>query len=259
VRATTLRFQLWSAGVLLATPFFCLSASAQALYSTGFENPPFTTGPIAGQDGWQVFGTSGAAQIENTKAEAGSQALEEIPALDTGQTGPYHTDSTAAGMVDLSADIYIASSSNPSKWQFGALGATLTPFLGGMDVYPDGTIHTITVGYPTVGTWTYNAWNHVDLRFDVTHQTYSLSINGSLIVGNVANCGDNSTCTGGQTSNYGVGLFDTFGNEANNDIGYMDNFSVAIVPEPGTVTLLLLGLNGCLVVRRLRRLIRSRS
>ena len=257
MRETTLRL-LWSVIILIAASFVCWPVSAQTLYSTGFENPPFTTGPIAGQDGWQVFGTSGAIQIENMKADSGSQAVEAIPALDTGQTGPYHIDSTSAGMVDLSADLYIASSSNPSKWQFGGLGATLTPFLGGMDVYPDGTIHTISTGYPMVGTWTYNTWNHVDLRFDVTHQTYSLLINGSLIAGNIADCGDNSTCTGGQTSNYGAGIFDTFGTEANNDIGYMDNFSVTIVPEASSVTLFLLGVSGGLVVKPLRRLIRPR-
>ena len=229
-----------AAGLSAAALIFSSSASAQTLYSTGFENPPFTTGSIAGQDGWQVVGTANAAQIENTKAESGSQAVEVIPALNSSsQAGPYHVDSTAASMVDLSADIYLASSSNQSEWQFAGLASTLSPFLGGIDVFPDGSIRTITAGFPIVGTWTYNAWNHVDLLFDITDQTYSLSIDGSLIASNIPNCGDNGPCTGGQRANYGAGTFDTFGTEANNDIGYMDNYSVAVVPEPATTTLFL--------------------
>jgi len=231
-----------AAGLSAAALIFSSSASAQTLYSTGFENPPFTTGSIAGQDGWQVVGTANAAQIENTKAESGSQAVELIPALNSSsQTGPYHVNSTAASMVDLSADLYIASSSNQSEWQFAGLASTLSPFLGGIDIFSDGSIRTITAGFPIVGTWTYNAWNRVDLRFDITDQTYSLSINGSLIASNVPNCGDNGPCTGGQKANYGAGVFDTFGTGANNDIGYMDNFSVAVVPEPATTTLFLVG------------------
>ena len=239
----------------IATVFTCLSASAQTLYSTGFENPPFTTGTIAGQDGWQVFGTANAAQVENTNAESGSQAVEVIPALDTGQSGPYHVDSTSASLVDLSADLYLASSSNPSQWQFAALGPTLTPFLGGILINADGTVHTITAGFPNVGTWTYNAWNHVDLRFDITNQTYSLSINGSLVASGVADCGDNTTCTGGETSDYGAGAFNTLGGEANNDIGFMDNFSVAIVPEPGSGILFGAGLVVLMLIRGKRRLV----
>lgn len=235
------RLHYWIAAGLSAAAFiFSSSASAQTLYSTGFENPPFTTGSIEAQDGWQVLGgTANAVQIENTKSESGSQAVEVIPALDTRQTGPYHMNATSASMVDLSADIYIASSSNQSEWQFAALSSTFSPFLGGIDIFSDGSIHTITAGFPTVGTWTYNAWNRVDLRFDITHQTYSLSIDGSLIASNIPNCGDNGPCTGGQAANYGIGLFDTLGTGANNDIGYMDNYSVAVVPEPATTTLLL--------------------
>jgi hypothetical protein len=243
LRVYFMRSQLhyWiAAGLSAAALIFSSSASAQTLYSTGFENPPFTTGSIAGQDGWQVFGQSNAVSVENSVAKSGSQAVEIIPALDSSQTGPFHVDSTTAGMVDLSADLYIASSSNPSEWQFAGLNSTLSLFLGGIDIFSNGSIHTITAGFPTVGTWTYNVWNRVDLRFDITDQTYSLSIDGSLIASNIPNCGDNGPCTGGQTANYGAGVFNTFGTEANNDIGYMDNYSVAVVPEPATTTLFLL-------------------
>lgn len=253
---TGFQFSTGVAAVLIAPLFFCLSASATTLYSTGFENPPFTTGPIAGQDGWHVFGTSSAAQIENTFAQSGSQAVEIIPALASGQTGPYHTDATAASIVDLSAGLYIASSSNQSEWQFAGLGPALSPFLGGIDIFSDGTIHTITAGFPNVGAWTYNAWNNVDVRFNITNQTFSVFINSSLIASNVPDCGDNANCTGAISSNYNNGFFDAI-NPGTNDIGYMDNYKVttgpAGVPDSGS-SWILLGVAMCFLM-----LMRSRS
>src|SRR5689334_24892731 len=76
------------------------------LYSTGFENPPFTTGPIAGQDGWNVFGP-GISTVENTFVKTGSQAVF-IDGSTASQSGPFHSDfSTGTPFVDLSADIAI--------------------------------------------------------------------------------------------------------------------------------------------------------
>src|SRR5215469_13171772 len=34
-------------------------ARADVVYQTGFENPPFNLGPIAGQDSWNVFSGGG--------------------------------------------------------------------------------------------------------------------------------------------------------------------------------------------------------
>lgn len=255
---TAFQFSIGVAAVLIAPLFFCLSASAATtLYSTGFENPPFTTGPIAGQDGWSVFGTSSAAQIENTVAQSGLQAVEVIPALAASQTGPFHTDPSAGPIVDLSAGLYIASSSNQSEWQFAGLGPGLAPFLGGIDILSNGTIDATTKGGPAVGTWTYNQWNNVDLRFNIPSQTFSVFINGSLIASNLPDCGDDGPCTGGTFSNYTNGFFDAFPAALANDIGYMDNYSVttspAGVPDSGS-SWILLGVAMCFLM-----LMRSRS
>ena len=56
------------------------SASAQILYSTGFENPPFANGStLLGQDGWvaapQAFLNPNAATITNAAAQAGLQSV----------------------------------------------------------------------------------------------------------------------------------------------------------------------------------------
>src|SRR5580704_17381765 len=59
---------------LMATIAVPAAFADTVLYSTSFENPPFTTGPIAGQDGWNVFGP-GISTVENSFADTGSQAV----------------------------------------------------------------------------------------------------------------------------------------------------------------------------------------
>src|SRR3989442_15682572 len=58
-------------------------------YQTGFENPPFPVGPLAGHDGWNVFGTSAAATVQNSVFKTGSQAAAVDASLASGQTGPF--------------------------------------------------------------------------------------------------------------------------------------------------------------------------
>src|SRR5271157_5023526 len=107
--------------VFLAIP----AAWAGTLYSTGFENPPFTLGPLAGQDGWQVFGNANVL-VENTIVQSGMQAVS-VDGSVVGQSGPYHNDFSTGPLIELSAGIYIASSSSQSQWQFAGLGSGLTP------------------------------------------------------------------------------------------------------------------------------------
>src|SRR5580700_4159335 len=95
------------------------------LYSTSFENPPFTTGPIAGQDGWNVFGP-GISTVENSFADTGSQAVF-VDGGTASQSGPYHSVFSTGPLVDVSADLAIFTSSTQSEWQFAGLGSGLAP------------------------------------------------------------------------------------------------------------------------------------
>ena len=47
------------------------------ILSTGFENPPYTLGALAGQDGWLAAGTT-AITVENTTVKTGAQAVQVI-------------------------------------------------------------------------------------------------------------------------------------------------------------------------------------
>jgi len=222
------------------------------LYSTSFENPPFTAGSsIAGQDGWSVFGP-GAQEVENFFADTGSQAVFVDGAAAT-QTGPYQTTATTGPLVDLSADLAIFTSSTQSEWQFAATGPGLVGYLGGIDIQSNGDISAITTasGDTDIGTYTRattfdgTAWVNVNLLFDLATQTYDISVGGVLLASDVPFCGGNAICTGANLSTFGTGFFDTFG--GGNDSAYMDNYSVTLVtptPEPSTALplVLLLGM-----------------
>ena len=232
---------------------FANQASAGVLYSTGFEAPTFTIGPIAGQDGWSVFGP-GVSTVENFDADSGSQALFVDGSTAT-QSGPFHEDTTTASEVELMGDIFLASSSTQTEWQFGALGAGLSQFLGGIDINADNSVFLLTGGdTPLALTWTRDTWHSVGFLFNIATQTYSVDIDGTQFASGVAFCGDNNPCLGANVAAYGDGLFDSFG--GGNALGLLDNFSVSTVdstPEPASLVLMGMGLFAIEASRRLSR------
>src|SRR5215469_13706534 len=129
-----------------------VSCQAVPLYFTGFENPPFTLGPINGQAGWFVFSASGQTSdpaIENTLVASGMQAVG-VDGFVTGQTGPVWAPNLTLPVLDMSADIFLTSSSSESKWQFGTTGVGGLGFAGGIDVQTNNSIVAITGNYTTV-------------------------------------------------------------------------------------------------------------
>jgi hypothetical protein len=242
--------------VVIATPAWANTV----LYSTSFENPPFTVGSINGQSGWSVFGP-GAQEVENFFADTGSQAVF-VDGNAPSQTGPYYATPTTGPLVDLSADLAIFTSSTQTEWQFAATGADLVGYLGGINIQTNGDISAITgaSGYTDIGTFTRatgfnsSAWVNVNLLFDLATQTYNISVGGVTLASNVPFCGGNATCTGATLTTFDDGFFDTFGDASlGNDSGYMDNYSVTLVtatPEPGNLGLIALGMVALGLVRR---------
>jgi hypothetical protein len=236
------------------------------LYSTGFESPTFTTGAIAGQDGWATFGP-GISTVENNFAKTGSQAVF-IDGGTATQSGPYHADATTGPLVDLSADIAIFTSSTQTGWQFAGTGPGLIGYLGGIDIDANSVIHAITAGFPVIGTFSRatafdsTAWHHIDLLFNIATQTYDINLDNVTLASNVAFCGSNAGCTGAHVSTYADGFFDSFGGvRGSNDSAYMDNYRVALpsaVPEPSSVLLLVTAIGGVTAGIVRRKLSRSR-
>ncbi len=232
-----------------------LPAAAGTLYTTGFESPTFTTGDIAGQNGWEVFGNpTYAGQVESGFAESGTQAVVVYPAIATEQTGPYYALSTAAPIVEMSGYIYLASSSTQSEWQFAATGPSFGGFIGGVDIQSNGAIDLIGPG-TDVGTFTYNAWQLLDFVFNFNTQTYTFSLNGTLVSSGVAFCGSDIGCSGANIASFGDALFDTFPATSANDTGYLDNITISSLtstPEPGSLMLIGAGL-AAVIARRVKR------
>jgi hypothetical protein len=184
-----------SIGIAMATLICVLHfvSSGQALagpiYQTGFENPPFTLGPIAGQDGWAVFsggGTPNAVTIENTVAFAGTQAVEIDRSAASGQTGPFRADQSPASdkIVTMQVEAMLTSSTKQSWWQFGGLSAAPgLPFIGGFNPLPDGTIQIITPGFPVTSTpvITRNVWELWQVVYNFTTQSFDIFINHSPV------------------------------------------------------------------------------
>jgi hypothetical protein len=220
------------------------AARAGVVYSTGFEPPTYTLGNLVGQDGWQIFGPA-TVLVENSLVQSGVQAVS-VDGSVVSQSGPFHADVATGPLVQLSAGIYIASSSNQSEWQFSGLASGLAPFMGGINVLPGGAIQLQTPGFPTVGTFSYDTWHNVRYVFDITTQTFDFYLDNSLISAN-------APFVGGFVGAFGDGLFDTFG--GGNDFGYIDNYSVANVsgvPEPASITLFGSGVLGLAAAARRR-------
>jgi hypothetical protein len=261
--SSSFKRRAFSASVLLILGAALPVAHASVIYSATFEAPTFTTGPLAGQDGWSVFGP-GNPIVESNFAATGSQAVF-VDGNEASQTGPYHVDVTTGPIVDLSADIAIFTSGTQTEWQFGALDPTLNQFLGGIDIFPDDTYKAITAGFTVLGTFPRatafdsTAWHNIDLLFNLGSQTYNITLDGISVVSNLPFCGDDSGCAGANVAAFGAGAFDSLGLDSPgvvattpNDSGYLDNFQVASAPEPSTFLLFGLGLGAAAIKLRRR-------
>jgi len=239
-------------GAPLFTAVFALvglsGAQAGVIYSTGFEPPTYTPGPLPGQNGWHSFGP-GTPNVITAPVKSGTQAAGVFGGF-ASQNGPYHTDPSGAQFIEVSADIQLASSSAQGAWQFAALGGPgLGPFYSGIDISSTGVIQEITNGFPVVGgPLSRDVWHNVDLKMDFGAKTYSLAIDNILLGSNIPFCGDNGPCTTPSVGGYSNVFFDTFGGASFNDSGYIDNVLVQTfspgVPEPATWAMMLVGFGG---------------
>ena len=228
-------------------------ARAGVVYQTGFENPPFTLGPINGQDSWNVFsggGTNNVPVIQNAVKFAGSQAVEIDAALASGQTGPWRFDASSPSdmIVQMQAEVMLTSSSTQTAWQFAGLTGSLGTFYGGFNPLPDGTLQIITAGFPITGpVITRDVWQQWGVVYNFSTQTFDVLINNAVVASNEPFLNPSSA--------FGTGIFDTFNAVGGNDKGYLDNYSItgSTVPEPGSFLLLGTGLPTQLALRKKSR------
>jgi hypothetical protein len=243
-------------GAAVAAVAFLAGSAAQAtvIYSSDFEAPTYTTGLLAGQDGWATFGSGAAVTVDDGFAISGAQSAKITGAGAGGQTGPYHHDHSAIDKLTVSADILLTGSTADRSWQFSAIGAGLAGFTGGIDI-DAGTnnIRAITSGFGVIGTFSRDVVHTVDLLLDYGTSTYGVRLDGTTLATGLAFCGDNGPCAGSGAVEYDTLLFDTFGS-GGADAGYIDNILVqsTAVPEPAAWALMLagFGLGGAALRRR---------
>lgn len=222
------------------------SAQATVIFQTGFEAPEYTTGALAGQNGWNVFGTGASVTVDDAAPISGGQSAKVTGSLVAGQTGPWHANPSAIPYVTLSADILLTSGAAQRGWQFAALGPGLIGFMGGINVSAAGGIFAITdtPGVPSLGTFSRDTVHRVDILLDYIGQTFDVRLDGATLATDLAFCGGNASCTGAFLPSYATMLFDTFGT-GGDDFGYLDNVLVEStdfgVPEPATWAMLILG------------------
>jgi hypothetical protein len=235
-----------------------VSAYGAVITATGFETtdtPSYSAGAVGGQNGWSIFNSSASFDnVETATVSTGLQAVE-VGAFPTStvQTGMYHTDTAIGNLIDLNADVYVFSSSAENEWQFAGTGgtSTLTPFIGGFDLFPTAgpsdTIEAITSGFPVIGSFSLNTWHNVDFLFNFSAQTFTVTLDGTQLASGLAFCGDNGPCTGSPVAEGTFSsFFDVFATLNSNDLGAIDNFSLSsvasTVPEPASYLLLVSGL-----------------
>jgi hypothetical protein len=200
------------------------------LYSTGFESPTYSLGPLAGKDSWSVLRTSAAVNVQSTVVASGSQAVVVDAAIAMDQTGPHHVavSSTSDTYVLMEADVRLTRSSDMTAWQFAGLSCDdlneqSCQFIGGFNVLADGRLQIITAGFPlTAPLVSRDVWNHYAVLYNFSSQTFDIYINGAVIAARNPLYSARTT--------FGRFIFDTFDSASGNDKGYIDNVQIATVP-----------------------------
>jgi hypothetical protein len=242
---------------LVSAALFAMAAqsSAVVLYSTGFEGPTFTAGPLPGQDGWQrIGGNATFATIQGSVVNSGSQALR----MDTspissawlwkdltysqGTHGPVVT-TTASFLFDNNAQ-------GNSAFGFDAYDVTGANRVAGLFVGGDGLARLIgsdSLFVDSAVTLTANTWYTIGISINFATGAVTGSVNGNSL---------GISTTTNQTTLGDVDLYvNAFGVGTGTSGGfnniYVDNYMVQAVPEPATMA--ALGLGVAALIRRRRK------
>lgn len=256
------------------------SASAQILYSTGFENPPFASGStLLGQDGWSTaippFLNPNAAIITNSIAQSGLQAVQVrgVDLVSAAEVSPYAAVGSyrkplgydaGAGLssVLIQASVRLDGPLLGTGDFFTANLAARTGdgFAGEISLSSDGFVY----GYDGTGDETrrftapitLNAWHTLAILVDFAANTYTFSVDGASSNA-LSFAGDSDVLV--RESLVVYARPDAGGALRSDFTASYDNVSAAaVVPEPGSGALLASAV-GFLAIRRMRRARSSRA
>jgi MYXO-CTERM domain-containing protein len=259
-----------SASALLVAAGLSGSSMAAVSYSTSFESP-FTTGALAGQQGWvtSAAGGSTAMQVASTPglARTGSQYVTYNTNVTLGTQWQWFEPQaqTAADLADPANSIVRASVWVNVYSASAASGVTRISYAG-LDCYDItgstrlGFIRVASNGFVQINNgsasslqasitgFSLNQWNKVTIEFDYAADKIRWYFNDALITptagydtflgttfGDADVFGSRSTATGTTTGGHTL---------------LWDDYSVQTVPAPGALA--LLGVAGLVGARRRR-------
>ncbi len=250
---------VFSAAALVAA--LAPMARATVLYSTDFNAPTYSDGPIIGQDGWAITGTS----VVNPIMVANTATNGNVTLTTTGQD-VNHSGLTpvTSGSVFLSADINVASAQATGDYFIHLGDGTSTDFYARTYVKASGAGYVMALGTSSGTAVTYGT---TVLSFGTTYRMvaqYNFNLPGttddtaSLYINPTDPIygGDNLYVAGttigtDATTISGVNLRQGTASSAPGVT--VDNIDVAVVPEPASILLSGLGLIGLIGVVRSRK------
>ena len=253
-----------------------LGTEAFAQYSTGFENPPFNSGTINGQDSWTSSSPDNARILTATQiadlltaagltpgmtVHGGSQAL-----LVSGAGGQSATirqvselQSETAILVDVWARPLVGGNTGaPTGNVFAVLedagGVRAATFRfgrpaaegGGQSIdYATSNDANAFSWQPSGLSWDTDTWYRLTMTVDYTAKTYRLAVNGVPVTATPVPFYNRNSASFNQ-----IRIF-----RGNNQAGMIvDDLSMGVVPEPALFPCVAAGAAALLLRRRLPRL-----
>ncbi len=227
------RKALWS--LALTMSLACLQA--QVLYQTGFENPPFAPGNIAGQDGWNEYHISvpNLGQISTERAFSGVQSLKITPVSGGANSWwwkPINHDTSASPnkIIVIRWDMYLTTSARQGQYGIDNYSGNIERVCA-LAVYPSNEVvlvryvNGVTEQLYQTGVFVQrDRWNRYRLVINYNTGNFQAFVNGQLV-------GD------GRISNRANAVFGdadvwhfNFGSNSN-DAAFYDNLSIAAVAQ----------------------------
>ncbi|HOY59075.1 MAG TPA: PEP-CTERM sorting domain-containing protein [Verrucomicrobiota bacterium] len=243
---------------------------AQAQYSTGFENPPFASGALNGQDSWTSGGSVSvltASEIETALSTSGLSIDSPVRSGDqallvSGSGGGVTSRRAISGLESLTSvllDVWVCplgpredvgatslgniflvveDDSNATAGRAAALrfgyydngSGTVAPHV---DVATSGT----GIWQDTGVSWEVGAWYNIRMNVDFAWQTYGVSLDGAPVAAEIPFYSGNVVDHFGAVRIY----------RGSNQAGMLVD-DLVVIPEPGAMSLLLLG--GCALMWR---------
>jgi hypothetical protein len=235
-------------------------ARADLLYSTNFNGPLYTDGPLIGQDGWAITGTTttNPVAVSNT-ATNGSVALTT-----TGQDVNRPFASTTSGSIFLSASITLSAAQATGDYFLHMSDGGTSNFYSRIYARSQDAGFTMAMGTSsgagvTYGTavlnfgQTYNILARYDIVSGAANDTGALYINPNDPFGNGDTPYVNATTIGTDAVGFAaVNLRQgTAGNASTLVIDNIAVNTITAVPEPTSLALLAVG--GCVGLFAMRR------